>query len=355
MSLKIPTIVLITSRSDTGGGPKHVNELSSFLIDNKIDVVICSPTESPYGLSFQKKASLHIKTPHRSFSIKTLYRLILLGRNSEQLIFHSHGRGAGLYTKILSLFGHNCVHTFHGAHPPKSIKETFLLYIEKVLGKNINRFICVSNDEEINAISLGLCTLKNTDVICNYYPTKREFHNKDRIKLRKLGILSRLDPHKNNAVALEYFSKLQKLRPEINLIIAGDGEEADYLKSLSKEIGIDSKISFLGEISNIDSFFEEIDCLISTSLGEGLPYNVLEAFERGVPCLLSDVQGHRFLQRAKYLFSLSSSESFIEGFKYLEQNALENTKDRYSFLKSRFNKEVTLEEVLRLYKRLSSI
>ncbi len=349
MSQKSPTIVLITSRSDTGGGPKHVFELANYLKEKKINLVICSPQEEPYGRALKNLASRHIFTPHRRFSLKTLLKLIDLGKSNSNLIYHSHGRGAGIYTKILGLFGFKCIHTFHGAHPPKNLKEKAILLLEKFLGKTIKVFICVSPDERKNVISMGLSSTQNSEVIYNEFKVSVPLKSSAPQSFKVLGTLNRLELHKNVHRALELFSILSKLKPELKLLIGGDGPQRDDLELFCKRLKLDSKVLFLGNVENVDVFFESIDCMVSTSLGEGLPYTVLEAIERSVPCLLSNVPGHRFLQDNKYLFNLDSSDSFLQAFNLLEMDQQNVVKNRYKFVSETFNKQNSLYTLENLY------
>lgn len=342
-------VVLLTARSDTGGGPKHVLELTRYLNEHGLQPIICSPMQNPYGPEYLKNSLFHVQCPHRSFSLGTLFALINLGKENSSIIFHSHGRGAGFYTKILSLFGFSCFHTFHGAHAPKNTKEKCILLIEKLLGKNIKKYFCVSPDERENVLSLNLSSASKTVVVCNNYPITNPLKSSPSTPFKHFGVLSRLDPHKNNIKILQFFSKLLKGKPELKLSIAGDGEEMEKLKTLSKKLGIEPHVTFLGNISDIDTFFESIDCLLSTSKGEGLPYTVLEAYERGVPCLLSQVQGHRFVQEEEFLFSLDSYDSFLDCLQLLENKSLESVTNRYEFLKTTFSEEKTFGKLMNFY------
>ncbi len=348
--MKKDTIVLLTSRSDIGGGPKHVLELAKFL-KNDFALVICSPQNQPFYKDYLKLTNNYISTPHRSFSISTFFKLLILFKENPSYIFHSHGKGAGLYTKLLSLFGAKCIHTFHGVHKAENLKGKLIQLIERVLGRFIEVFICVSPDEKETSLLLGQSDQYNTQVIPNHFPVTKDLKTSHLSTFSKLGVLSRLDPHKNNELALRFFSKLTISHPNLRLIIGGDGEQMSLLKDLTEELGIAKKVSFLGEVFDIDSFFSEIDCFISTSKGEGLPYTVLEAFERGIPCLLSDVQGHRFLQRKQYLFNLDQFDSFQSAFNSLERNSSTNSKDRFYFLTQEFSLESTMIKIRSLYER----
>ena len=55
---------------------------------------------------------------------------------------------------------------------------------------------------------------------------------------------------------------------------------------------MDDKIIFLGEIHDVPSFFDKIDLYVSSSLWEGLPTAILEAFAAGVPVVATDVTGN---------------------------------------------------------------
>lgn len=350
-----PKVVLITARSDTGGGPKHVLELAEFLSENNSQPDICSPLDPPFGQKFREFSKEHFYCPHRKFSLKTLLTLIELGKEDRSIVFHSHGRGAGFYTKILSLFGFTCLHSFHGAHGPKNLKEKIVQAIEITLGKGIKAYVCVSPDEKETSVQLGLSSSENTTVICNHFPINKGLDSKPDRPFENLGILSRLDPHKNNQIALRFYAKLLNERPNLKLKIAGDGEERGILENLAKELQISNKVEFKGNISDIDSFFSEIDCLISTSKGEGLPYTVLESFERGVPCVLSNVQGHRFLSKPAYLFELNSYDSFHHSFLNVEKDRSEAINRNYNFALRNFNLESTFGKILKLYNAFGSI
>ena len=52
-------------------------------------------------------------------------------------------------------------------------------------------------------------------------------------------------------------------------------------------------MKFCGEVTDIIKFLADKHVLVSFSRSEGLPISVLEAMSCRLPCLLSDVVGHR--------------------------------------------------------------
>ena len=60
--------------------------------------------------------------------------------------------------------------------------------------------------------------------------------------------IGRLDPRKRIDVLIKAFSKLYKKYDDVYLLIGGAGEEEENLKKLTKDLGIDDRVIFLGYI-----------------------------------------------------------------------------------------------------------
>ena len=72
------------------------------------------------GYCWEKFNSLKIKTyklPLRQLSIVTAFKLFDILRKEKPDIIHTHGKGPGLYGRIIGKTLHiPVVHTFHGLH-----------------------------------------------------------------------------------------------------------------------------------------------------------------------------------------------------------------------------------------------
>lgn len=60
--------------------------------------------------------------------------------------------------------------------------------------------------------------------------------------------VNRLDPRKRVGVALRAFARLAGKYPDVYLVIGGTGPEEGHLKALARELGLDSRIRFIGHI-----------------------------------------------------------------------------------------------------------
>ncbi len=76
--------------------------------------------------------------------------------------------------------------------------------------------------------------------------------------------------------------------------LAGDGRYAAAMKALAKQLGIEDRTQFLGQLpfgKAVFDFLDSVDLFVMPSYAEGLPRALLEAMARGCPCVGSDVGG----------------------------------------------------------------
>ena len=176
---------------------------------------------------------------------------------------------------------------------------------------------------------LKISSPKNTQIILNGIPEeqiKKEFSSYSREEARKRfslpskreiwGTLSRLSYIKGIDLLLEMPLPQDKL-----FVIAGDGESREFLlKKMAS--GKNDNIIFLGETFHPIIFLKSLDGYFSTSRGEGLPLSVLEAMAVGLPCLLSNVEGHQDFSRGAVLFDLENSTDFVEKIHSIDRPSL---------------------------------
>lgn len=79
--------------------------------------------------------------------------------------------------------------------------------------------------------------------------------------------------------------------PEVHCILAGDGEERPALEALSAELGIASRVHFLGNRDDTGDVLDALDLFVVSSDREGLSNSMLEALAAGVPVVSTPVSG----------------------------------------------------------------
>jgi glycosyltransferase involved in cell wall biosynthesis len=69
----------------------------------------------------------------------------------------------------------------------------------------------------------------------------------------------------------------------------GNGHEVDKLISLSTALGVNDRCFFLGFKSNAESYIDYFDIYAMTSISEGFPLALLEAGQKGIPIVCSNI------------------------------------------------------------------
>jgi glycosyltransferase involved in cell wall biosynthesis len=150
----------------------------------------------------------------------------------------------------------------------------------------------------------------------------------DSVKGHILGTLSRTCLPKGLEFLIQAVALIKDKYPDIVCYIAGGtpkGEESreETLKNMVQKFGLEDHIVFLGEISDVESFFSKINVYISTSLWEGLPTAILEAFAAQTPVVATNVVGNSDLVKnleTGILVKAENSQAIAAGIEFAFEN-----------------------------------
>ena len=109
------------------------------------------------------------------------------------------------------------------------------------------------------------------------------------------GTAARLEPVKNISLLIRAFAKLAKTDPSVRLQIAGDGAEFGALAELTRALGVEENVQFLGWRMDLRRVLSNWHCFVLPSLSEGFGLAALEAMAAGLPVIASCVGGLREL------------------------------------------------------------
>jgi glycosyltransferase involved in cell wall biosynthesis len=106
---------------------------------------------------------------------------------------------------------------------------------------------------------------------------------------KTLAVIGRLVPHKDIAPLIHAMKPIDGVR----LLIAGDGPSRPNLERLTSDLGLESRVTFLGSLPSdkVAGLLGQSDLMVLNSTYEGLPHVVLEAFAAGTPVLATRVGG----------------------------------------------------------------
>src|SRR5262249_20822565 len=112
-----------------------------------------------------------------------------------------------------------------------------------------------------------------------------------------VGCIARFHPVKDHATLVRAFAVVARTCPDVDLLLAGDGPLRGQLESLAAELGIASRVLFLGVRKDVPEILQAIDVFAMTSLSEAASLTVLEAMAAGRPVVVTDVGGNPELVR----------------------------------------------------------
>jgi len=324
-------VLVITLRADFGGGPEHVYQL----VKNATSICfhVACPDDVPYMDRYRKLVGSRIlPLPHRKFKFNFLRKLVAYARGNKIDVIHSHGKGAGLYARLLSaIIRVPSVHTPHGIHVGEYNALKIWLYklYENSTSCRVKKILFVSDSEKKQASELGLWQGVGTTII----PNGVELIDDEKINSWSVSaredlcvkkscflviMISRFDYAKNMDEAFNIAKKC----PEIHFVWVGDGEDKSLLEAKSKSEGV-LNIKYVGFSSNPKYYLAASDLYLSTSRWEGLPLGMLEAMSLGLPALASRVPGNVDLVKegeTGFLYTLGDVDFAVEKLKQLKND-----------------------------------
>lgn len=106
-----------------------------------------------------------------------------------------------------------------------------------------------------------------------------------------ISTISYLRSFKNPHVILEACGRLAERGLPVRLFVAGTGELLEPMKQLSRNLGIDDRVYWLGNYGRAEKLLQASDVFVLSSVGEAIGNVLLEAMACGVPCVATDSGG----------------------------------------------------------------
>lgn len=348
-------ILLITVRSDFGGGPRHVDQLIKGLT-NKFEIYAAYPKDGvPYSKQWDSliPASNRIYIPYRKFSISTLFKLKKFIKENKIDIIHSHGNGAGFYTRILKLFGIKAkvIHTFHGISNNESNKLKYLinLFTNFIFHFFTDKFISVSKGEFALAKKHHFLNEKKAKIIFNGIDPINKLAKSNNFKV---VTIARFVYQKNMDFAFEIAEKLKN--ENIEFVWVGDGDDWERLKNQSEMKHLN--INFVGFSDHPIDYLLTSTVYMSTSRFEGLPYALIEAASVGMPIVATDVVGNNeVVQNNVNGFLFNTADEACNYLKQLSSDSIlyeKMSKESLNIFNNNFTTAKMLDSLCELYQSL---
>ena len=102
-------------------------------------------------------------------------------------------------------------------------------------------------------------------------------------------------PVYNLEMLIRAISLVLEHSPQASFVIAGDGEQGEYLKNLAGSLGCSENIRFVGQIAHdeLPQYLASSDIYVSPSLSDSASLSVQEAMACEVAPIVTDLSGNR--------------------------------------------------------------
>lgn len=189
-------------------------------------------------------------------------------------IYHAHGQGLNMDYKIAfkwfckKLLKFNMTHHF-----TCGLKAGEYYFGKKIMNKG--NYVFIHNAIDVDKF------------IFNVNDRKRIRNEYNLCEKHVIGHVGRFMHQKNHIFLINVFAEITKHDDKAILILLGDGELQEKVKKHVKKLGIANKVKMLGNVANVNEWYQAFDLFILPSHWEGLPVVGVEAQTSGLPCIFS--------------------------------------------------------------------
>ena len=337
----------------------------------EVHVATNGDAEIPYC---DKKIKISFeRSPFKLNNIKAIFQLKKVISKEKYDIIHTHTPMGSVVTRLAAKgarkHGTRVIYTAHGFHFFKGapLLNWVLFYpVEKYLSKYTDTLILI-NKEDYNLAKRKFKKCRDIEYVPGVGIDKEKFNvkmtKKEKTELRKsLGLKdtdfvmiypAELSNRKRQIWLINTVSSLLKENKDIHLLLPGKDSLNGKCQELTKELGLESQIHFLGFRNDIPKLLQISDLSVSSSRQEGLPVNIMEAMYVGLPIVASDCRGNRDLIKDGengYIIPLDDLEMFVDRVEIIYGN--KNLRSKLKKTNKNEIKHYMLKNILSKMKRI---
>ena len=108
-----------------------------------------------------------------------------------------------------------------------------------------------------------------------------------------IGSVGCLAARKDYGTLLAALAELRRRGRAFHAVLVGEGPDRGMLEALTRDLGLESRVRFLGERPDVERLLPAMDVFVLSSREEGIPNALLEAMAAGRPSVVTDVGGNR--------------------------------------------------------------
>lgn len=301
-SLRIIRIIHVIQWFEIGGGETLALQLTRDQVAAGHEVhVIALQARGPLKAAFEAAASaVYVVVRNKnSFEPRVYGRLLGYFRRHRPQVVHTHDPQSMIYAAgPARALRAGVVHTKHGIEVGVTRRrQRFLL---RAAGRCVGALVAVSDDvaestrqareipaRRVHFVRNGVDLARFAEIRSERHAVRRELDIP--LDARVVGTVGRVAPVKDHATLVRAMAPL--LGPACHLVIVGDGEEMANLRTQVDALANGQFVHLLGARHDVPRLLASFDVFALSSVSEGLPLAVLEAFACRLPIGATAVGG----------------------------------------------------------------
>ena len=301
------SILFLHSSSELYGSDRSLLNLLKNLDRNEFDISVILPCDGPLVEEIKKLNDINIIIKElailrrKNLNIKGIFKYL------KDLV-----ESVNFIKKIINKNNIDIVYTntsvvFPGGLAAKLVGSKSVWHIREIISNKFERkvvsFIVNTFSDVIiaNSRSTGEAITKNSNklkIVYNAIETRPKYKKYKRTDdVIVIGMAGRINRWKGQKLFIDMAKDILEQTKNVKFKIAGDvykgeGHILEDLKLYVKESGVEKYIEFLGQVNNMDEFYNSIDIFILPSIQpEPFGLVVIEAMENELPVIATNHGG----------------------------------------------------------------
>lgn len=247
------------------------------------------------------------RNPLGASNLKAAKQLLELMEREKYDIVHCNTPSGGMVGRLCAAKAKvpKVIYMAHGFHFWKGapLKNWLCYYpVERFLAHFTDRLITINQEdyalaqrfhykkggraEYVPGVGINIDKVRNTQ--CDRNKKRAELDVAENAKV--YVAVAELIARKGYEALLRAFENANVSNAE--LLVCGIGAQEEDLKKLTKTLGIEEKVHFLGFRTDVYEILKAADVFVFPSKQEGLPVALMEAMAAGLPCVASRIRGN---------------------------------------------------------------
>jgi len=295
---KIKKVIFFTPMLDTGGMERVISDLSLNLPDSVESIIVLFADQTSYPYDFKGKIISLDLPSNNVLPLKIYYFFVGIIRLRKIIKKEKPDRvvSFGFQANIINIFSYK-----NNILRADVCLSSSLMNIDKflvrILFNRAYQIICVSKAVAKDLIDNFKIKEDKVRVVYNPLSIKEisalaaeplEPEYKNIFNSPVIINIGRIGRQKGQWYLIRAFKEAENEIKDVKLVILGVGKLESELKQLVKNLGLESKVYFLGWQRNPFKFLAKSKIFVLSSLWEGLPCVILEAMACKLPIISVD-------------------------------------------------------------------